>query len=226
MVDAAVGVKLKFRKSQSRFGGDTLDFPTLDRPHAADGCDEKKPRSLPFSKRNWEAYMKAGPRAEVFWVGVTLATFLIAANESFSFQQRNAENLRLIAKGPRRIVFEDLSSLVKGASSISERMNLLEEIEKSGFERPDVGGLIFDHFSEMEIDENFEKYRRRFLRSIDDDIKTRYYPLADKEDIIRKCREASWVADNYPSCNQVHELTIERLFGHALGQDFNITYLK
>jgi hypothetical protein len=221
------GVKL--RRGQSR-RHDNLGtgIQKAEYPYATEMlCVEKKPRSLPFSSRNWGTYMRSGPNAVGFWLCITLGAIVIFAEDPSTIQEtiinNNNYGRRLDTKGPERITFKKVH---RQAKHISLRHNL-KRIPRAAFGDPDYGHLEFESIPSEDERLQFEQFRSKFLRDIDAPrLSSVYAPHEDREDEAPECRLPSWTGHTFPSCNQVHELTIERVFDYGISQDFNVSYLK
>ena len=222
---------IKFRRSQPshREGDDDdLGISKLECPYAAEvDCDEKKPRSLPFSKRNWVAYMRTGPDAVVFWLGVTLATLVIFSGDTiqqindYNYDNNKSYERRLTTIGPERIIFNTVHDQTASLWFHQHWKKL-----SISYGKPDYGNLIFESVVPVDQGRLFEKTREEFLESIDEKVDSSYSPGEDREDEDPRCRLPSWTDYTFPTCNQVHELLIERAFDQEVGQDFNVSYLK
>ena len=213
------------RKSRSKHE-DERTISNLDCPYAA-GCeDEVKPRTLPFSKRNYEAYIKSGPSAVVFWMGVTMALIVFFAEDpndypSLAESISTAERRLNDSQAPERITFLEMSG--KDHASYTDRS--LPILSRETFGKPDYGGIrIYDKVEDQSI--YFERVRGKYLHHIDGPLSSSYYAQEDKEDEDPECRPPSWTGYNFPACNGVHELTIGRVFDNDILQDFEVSYLK
>jgi hypothetical protein len=88
---------------------------------------------------------------------------------------------------------------------------------------PNYGGIERSN----DASNTYEKYRSRFLDAIDnEEIPESYENDEDREDKERACRGPKWNSYIFPTCNSVHEHTIERVMGLGKEQDYDVTYLR
>ena len=169
------GVKLRI--GPSRWG-----TPKVESPYEAEMiCDEKKPRSLPFSHWNWGTYMRSGPSAFFFWICVTLAAIVIFAADPSTIQKTinniNYER-RLESKSPERITFKRVHGQAKHIS-LGQKLNF---ISTAAFGDPDYGHIEFESIPSADQGPLFEQFRSQFLHDIDDpELSAFYGPYEDRE---------------------------------------------
>ncbi|KAL3903565.1 MAG: hypothetical protein SGILL_010398, partial [Bacillariaceae sp.] len=72
--------------------------------------------------------------------------------------------------------------------------------------------------------------REAVLESIDGILRSQHEPKEDREDKEERCRDPSWVNEKYFSCNQMHEVVVERPLENQEAndklQDYDVSYLS
>jgi hypothetical protein len=99
---------------------------------------------------------------------------------------------------------------------------------------PDYGNIKFHsiknkdpfsrHISSRDT-QHYEEYRGELLHYDHErpPVDAQYDHLDDDEP--RECRRNSWRMEHYPTCNNVHELTLDRIRSSRNEQDYNVKYL-
>jgi hypothetical protein len=216
-------IGVKNRRQQRRDDG--LGLPTL-------GCrvsDETKPRVLPFSRWNWDSTMRSGNPAIVFWVTVTFAVILLFYEDPQSSPSPTPSTQILGMYD--KITFH--GTIQGGDSQGSSFYRHLHSMPKEMLGDPDYGNFEFTVRTNSKAKtairksdyQEFEEQRATFLKEIDHGSDP-YAPDSDKADEAHRCRRASWAGYVFPSCNKVHELTLERVFDNGKSQDYEVNYLK
>jgi hypothetical protein len=222
----AAQIGVKNRRQQRRDDG--LGLPTL-------GCraaDEIKPRALPFARWNWDSTMRSGNTAIVFWVTVTFAVILLFYEDPQSSPSPSPTPSTQILGMHDKITFGGTIQ-GRGDSQGSSFYRHLHSMPKEMRGDPDYGNFEFTVRTNSKAKtairksdyQEFEKQRATFLKEIDN-RRDPFAPDSDKADEAPRCRSVSWAGYVFPSCNKVHELTLERVFDNGKSQDYEVNYLK
>jgi hypothetical protein len=224
-----VTIKLRSRRSDLVDGGSSLlSFPIQDLPH----FNEKKPRYLPWYKINWQKFTHAGNPAVAFWTTILLGTLLYFANGLgdliFITTARFLEGGFFTNGNELKVMIQNRQG---GHSRPIMLQFKLEEMYSKSREKPDFGGLVinnrtrFDDPIEIPVGyfKSAAKSRQEFLAAIDV-ISDRHQPESSKEDENPKCRKVSWALHMFPSCNQIHENSIERIVDDD--GEYTVSYLR
>lgn len=78
-------------------------------------------------------------------------------------------------------------------------------------------------------EQQYEAYRQSLLNSVDTPLDSSYYSAEDRQDEpLGECRDVPWKDDQFPTCNDVHTLLLERpsIPGFSLVENQNVTYLR
>lgn len=218
-------------KQRSRRYDDESSLPTMQMPELlVEADDEHKPRNLPWYQLNWRSYTRSGNPAVVFWLTLMLSMFVFFIEDvgptSLNVESSILKNGR-DQNGGVKILFEmDFGKKVSRRKSFYKLSPLPKEARRSR----SFGGLEFrprSNFSDPitigSTDYGDAEHRREeFLESIDDSDDEEYQPESNREDEDKQCREMSWAAFSFPTCNRMHEALIERY------QDggYEVSYLR
>jgi hypothetical protein len=182
-------------------------------PHGVVVQDKKQTRWALRKFRVLRAlYKQSRHRATAFWFCLALSAFVVSINKGVSTFPLSREDSLEVTFAIHEEHRRNLVSLKKAP---------IFDIDEDGH-NPNYGGIERSNDSNV-----YEKYRSRFLDAIDhEEIPKSYHNDEDREDEERACRGPKWNSYIFPTCNSVHEHTIERVMGSGKEQDYVVKYLR
>jgi hypothetical protein len=190
-------------------------------PHGIGVQDKKQIRRALWKFRVLRVlYKQSGYRATTFWFCLALLASAVSISKGVS-------TFPLLREDSLEVTFamheEHQSHLV------SVKKAPIFDRDEDGHD-PNYGEIHYNDYGGIERSNDskaYERYRSRFLDAIDhEEIPKRYRNDEDREDEERACRGPKWNSYIFPTCNSVHEHTIERVMGSGKEQDYIVKYLR